>query len=112
VLDKFDFGYKLFKRLAPRNTNSPKKYRDPVAKIYIGVSLEHVKRSVTHGAANADAHIPSASAMIKIRFISMSSIDKVLYFGAGWSEQPQGLGAECRSVSLRWLSSAETKRLV
>ncbi|TBZ19012.1 AIPR family protein [Rhizobium leguminosarum] len=34
-LDRFFDAYQLFKRLAPRNTNAPKKYRDVLAKVYI-----------------------------------------------------------------------------
>lgn len=39
ALDRFAVGYELFKRIAPRNTNSPKKFRDALAKVYIGVSM-------------------------------------------------------------------------
>ncbi len=34
-LEKFVDAYQLFKRLAPRNTNTPKKYKDVLAKVYI-----------------------------------------------------------------------------
>lgn len=39
LLERFKIGLELFRRIAPRNTNSPKKFRDALAKVYIGVSM-------------------------------------------------------------------------
>jgi hypothetical protein len=57
VLDRFSIGLELFRRIAPRNTNSPKKFRDALAKVYIGVSMINDAKM---SASEAYEHIDSA----------------------------------------------------
>jgi hypothetical protein len=57
LLDRFSIGLELFRRIAPRNTNSPKKFRDALAKVYIGVSMIHDAKM---GTSEAFEYIDSA----------------------------------------------------
>ncbi len=45
-LEKFVDAYQLFKRLAPRNTNAPKKYKDVLAKVYICTEKTSFEKSI------------------------------------------------------------------
>jgi hypothetical protein len=101
ALDRFALGYELFRGFAPRNTNSPKKYRDALAKVYIGVSMV------------IDAHLPKDDILDRVETAWGDLIKSVAHrrprYNATFVDRDSGDPRKAFSPD-KWMNSADFQK--